>query len=446
MNFFTIDRQTARNQIHASNMNKIATLFCFASFATALQAQTTDQISTGAGYSKFAYYKLADGSSQQVPNEAWDIAFSNLGTQVAGIFINESTTTSMGQPLQGMEAYDPYVFDFADVISPDDILPEYQLFNPEISWAEGAFNTVADSTNANDYGWGEYDPAQSKIIGNRVFVLKLRNGEYRKIIFDEYDGAQFGFRVAKLDGSSQTSHTVATAFGNGSPVAYFSLGPNGSNVVTPKNWDLVFCRYVAILDAGGSLVPYFVTGVLSADSVQVARAAGVDPATVDYTAYLDSFSNRLDVINHDWKFFDLSQGWFVADDRAYFVKTPQNDLYKLVFTAFGGSTNGTATVQRTYIGKLTAAHDLPAGIGEVLVYPNPAADRLYLSFTAGVSAKASVRLLNSAGQTVWTGVSQTQAGLNVLEINHLPVLPSGVYTLQVQSPAGQFSRHVVVGK
>lgn len=427
-------------------MNKITAILLFASFAPALQAQTTDQISTGAGYAKFAYYKLADGSSQQVPNEAWDIAFSNLGAQVAGIFINESTTTSMGQPLQGMEVYDPYVFDFNDVINPDDILPEYQLFNPESSWAEGAFNTVADSTNANDYGWGEYDPGQSKILGNRVFVLKLRNGEYRKIIFDEYDGAQFSFRVAKLDGSSQTSHTVGTAFGNGSPLAYFSLGPNGSNVVTPTGWDLVFCRYVAILDAGGTLVPYFVTGVLSADSVQVARAAGVDPATVDYTAYLDSFSSRLDVINHDWKFFDLSQGWFVADDRAYFVKTPQNDLYKLVFTAFGGSTNGTATVQRTYIGKLTAAHDLPAGIGEVLVYPNPATDRLCLSFTADISTKVSVRLLNEAGQTVRAGVSPTRAGLNVLEINGLSALPPGVYTLNVQLPAGQFSRLVSVGK
>src|SRR5689334_21506656 len=79
----------------------------------ALHAQTsTDQLSTGAGYSKFAYYKLADGSSQQVPNEAWDIAFSNLNTQAAGVFINESTTSSMGQTIPGMAAYDPLIFDF----------------------------------------------------------------------------------------------------------------------------------------------------------------------------------------------------------------------------------------------------------------------------------------------------------------------------------------------
>ena len=93
-----------------------------------------------------------------------------------------------------------------------------------------------------------------------------------------------------------------------------------------------------------------------------------------------------------------------------------------------------------------ATADLPAGIEEVLVYPNPAADRLTLSFTARAAAPVSLRLLNNAGQTVWTGHSQAVSGLNVQEINHLPSLPAGVYTLQVQLPAGQFSRSVAVGK
>ena len=432
---------------HSLVMNKTTLLFCLlsASMFPALRAQTTDQISTGAGYGKFSYYKLSDGSSQQVANDAWDIAFSNLGAQSAGIFINESTSSSMGQTVPGVEAYDPFVFDFNTTIQPGDILPENQLFNPESSWAQGAFNTPADTTDPLDYGWGVYDAGQSKTTGYRVFVLKLRNGEYRKIMFDAYDGTQFSFRVAKLDGAGMTSHTVVTAPGNGSPLVYFSLGPNGANVVTPTGWDLVFCRYMALLDAGGDPVPYAVTGILSADSVEVARAANVDPATVNYADYLDSFSTRLDVINHDWKFFDLSQGWYVSSDRAYFVKTPQNDLYKLVFTAFGGSSNGTATVQRGYLGKLTATHDLPDGIREVLVYPNPVAHKFYLSFTAEAREPITLQLLNNAGQTVWTGVSQTHSGLNVLEIDRLPSLPAGVYTLNVRMPAGKFSRSIVVG-
>ncbi len=413
--------------------------------APALPAQTTNVISTGSSYAKFAYYKLSDGSSQQVANDAWDIAFSNLGPQIAGIFINESTTSSMGQTIPGVEAYDPYVFDFNENINPGDILPEFQLFNPEVSWAEGAFNTPADTTDPLDYGWGAYNAAQAKFTGYRVFAIKLRNGEFRKIIFDEYDGTKFSFRVAKLDGSSMSSHTVNTAFGNGSPVVYFSLGPNGANVVTPTGWDLVYCRYFDLLDAGGDLVQYPVTGILSADSVEAARATQVDPVTVNYMDYLDSFSTRLNVINHDWKFFNLTTGWYVSNDRAYFVKTPQNDLYKLVFTAFGGATNGNATVQRTFLGTLSAAPELPDGIGDVLVYPNPVADQLYISFTARNAAPLTLQLLNNAGQTVWAGKSRTQTGLNVLEINQLPALPAGVYRLNVHLPDGQFSRCVVVG-
>jgi hypothetical protein len=279
-----------------------------------------------------------------------------------------------------------------------------------------------------------------------VFVLKLRNGALRKIIFDEFNGTQYNFRVANLDGSNLTSHTVSTNPGNGSPLVYFSLGPNGSNVVTPTNWDLVLCRYVDILYTTGDPVPYPVTGVLSADSVLVARAANVDPATVDYNDYLDSFSTRLDVINHDWKYFDLSTGWVVSDDRAYFVLTPQNDLYKLVFTAFGGSTNGTATVQRTYIGTLLSASDLPAGIREVLVFPNPVVDYLTLSLTAEYPSDANLQLVNNAGQTVWSGHARLQSGLNVLEIKTLPSLPAGMYHLNVRLPEGQFSRSVIVGR
>lgn len=429
-------------------MNKITILFLlgFASLSNGLSGQTTDLISTGAGYSKFAYYKLSDGSSQQIPNDAWDIAFSNLGPQSAGIFINESTTSSMGQTVPGMQAYDPYIFDFGETINPADIFSDYQLFNPEASWSEGAFNTTADTSNSLDLGWGTYDAVQAKVLGYRVFVLKLRDGSYRKIMFDEYDGAQFSFRVANLDGSNMTSHTVSTNPGNGSPLVYFSLGANGANVTTATGWDLVFCRYIAILDAGGSPVPYEVTGILSADSVAAARATNVNPATVDYTDYLDSFSTRLDVINHDWKFFNLTSGWYVVNDRAYFVKTAQNDLYKLVFTSFGGATNGNATVARTYLGNLSATGDLPDGIKAVLVYPNPAADRLYLSLDADIAAPVSLRLLNETGQIVWLGNARTQSGLNVLEIDRLPALATGMYTLHVQLPAGQFSRSIVIGK
>ncbi|MBV6442114.1 MAG: T9SS C-terminal target domain-containing protein [Haliscomenobacteraceae bacterium CHB4] len=414
-------------------------------FAATLNAQTTThQISAGPGYAQSGYFKLSDGTGQQVPHDAWDIAFSNLGSQQAGIFFNESTASSMGQPTAPIEAYDPFVFDFGESIDPANLTEDLRIYNPETTWAEGAFNTMKDTSNAFDYGWGVYNPAQSKITGSRVFALKLRNGQYRKIMFDEYDGSTYTFRIANLDGSNLETHTIDTDFNNGSPVTYFSFA-TGANVTTPTAWDMVFCRYVAFLFDGTNYLPYFVTGILMNDGIQTARAAGVDPATVDYQDYLDSLKNRIDVIGHDWKAFS-GISWSVAGDVAYFVKTKDNKLYKIVFTAFGGSANGTGTFEKTYLGELTSAPDLPAGIREVLVYPNPVADRLGISFTSESAANASLRLSDTGGRIVWSGNARVQPGLNVLDINDLPSLPAGNYILNVQLPAGQFSRNIAKGR
>lgn len=412
--------------------------------AFGLQAQTTiDHISAGAGYAQSGYYSLSDGSSQQVPYNAWDLAFSNLDPLSAGVFINESTNSSNGQTGPALELYDAFTDNFDEVIDPG-LFTEI-LYNPETTWAEGAFNTVRDISNPSDFGWGYYSEVQGKFIGNRVFVIKLRNGDFRKIIVDEYDGTSYKFRIANPDGSNPAQYVVNTNFNNGSPLIYFSLGPNGGNVTTPTNWDLVFCRYIdALSDGQGNIVQYNVTGILSGEGVLTARATGVDPVTVDYQQYLDSLYPEIGLIGHDWKSFNLQQGgWSTAPDRAYFVKTKDSKLYKLVFTAFAGSGTGTATVERTFIGQLSAAPELPTGISEVLNYPNPMADHLTLSFTALNAGSTVLRLSNAQGQNVWTGTLRTQEGLNVSEVD-LPGLPDGQYFLSVQTAGGQFSRKITV--
>lgn len=415
------------------------------SYVTTTGAQTTtNEISAGQGYAQSGYYKFADGSSQQVPHDVWDIAFSNLGTDKAGIFFNESTASSMGQPTTPIEAYDPFVFDFSENIDPSALSEDLRIYNPETTWAEGAFNTMRDTSNSFDYGWGAFNPVSSKITGSRVFVLKLRNGQYRKIMFDEYDGSAYTFRVANLDGSDEETKTVSTALSNGSPLVYFSIA-NGTNVTTPTGWDMVFCRYVTFLFDGTGYLPYFVTGILVNDGMLTAKASGVDPFSVDYQDYLDSLKNDIHVIGHDWKAFS-GIAWSVADDVAYFVKTKDNKLYKVVFVGFEGSFTGTAIFEQTYLGELTSTANLPAGIGEVLVYPNPAADRLSVSFTSETAATTLLRLSDAGGGIVWSGTRPVQSGLNVLEINNLPALPLGDYFLNVQVPGGEFSRIVVIDK
>jgi hypothetical protein len=57
-----------------------------------------------------------------------------------------------------------------------------------------------------------------------------------------------------------------------------------------------------------------------------------------------------------------------------------------------------------------------------------------------------LRLFDTVGQIAWSGAARTQAGLNILEINDLSSLPAGNYFLNVQVPAGEFSRVVAIGK
>ena len=87
------------------------------------QSQDYQVISCGAGYNKQSYIKLFEGSQKQVANDAWDLAFTAFGYQDAGIFINESSGSSMGQNLPQTELYDAKVKDFQEKLAEYEKLP-----------------------------------------------------------------------------------------------------------------------------------------------------------------------------------------------------------------------------------------------------------------------------------------------------------------------------------
>ncbi|MCB0524919.1 MAG: T9SS type A sorting domain-containing protein [Saprospiraceae bacterium] len=410
-------------------------------FGTCLTAQTsTDQISAGLGYGKSAFYKLSDGTSTQQDYDFWDIAFSNIDGATAGVFINEGTNSSMGQSGPALEAYDPWVFDFNQDIDPAELIDDYRILNPESSWAEGAFNVNRDTSDFNDYGWGIYDATELKIIGQRVYGLKLRNGQYRKFMIDEFDGSTFKFRVANLDGSNVSTHSITTTPGNGSPIKYFSI--NNANPPEPADWDLTFCRYNSPLWDGTQYIPYDVTGILSNEGVLVAEALNVDPDNVDYHEYLDSLSSKLDIIGHDWKYYTGSV-WTIIPNHAYFVMQPDGKLYKLVFTNFGGSFNGTATLKRTYITQISETHELPDILNRFSIFPNPATDHFSLALESNISGNASFSLIDIDGKTILTNNRQINKGLNVLEFKNLNQITPGVYFLNMRLNEGTVCRKVV---
>lgn len=381
------------------NLSIIA-LVCL--LTASLTAQTSQTITSGSGYQKQSYVNLSAGTEKQVANTLWDIGFSVFGQQDAGVFVNESEGASMGLSLPEVELYDALTDNFDEQPDPS-FLEIFRLYNTEKSWNYGGFNEVRDTTNALDYGWGLLNTQTGEITGNRVYVVKLRNDEYRKIKIESLAGGVYTFKCANLDGSNTVTKTVNKADFAGKTMACFSFATNDFADVEPAGgFDLVYCRYITQLYEPGSMtyIPYAVTGILSSRGGQVAQANNVNPATVQYADFQDSLRTELDAIGYDWKMFSGS-AWNLTPNLVYFLKTAESRVWKLRFTSFEGSFTGKTTFQKTDLGIISAVQDAAALGMEVLVYPNPVHDELTVALDkvpANMAKDARLEVLDLNGR------------------------------------------------
>lgn len=399
-----------------------------------LSAQNYVQVAVGTGYAQQAYYNLSDDVVTQIANESWDVAFTTFGFADVGISINESTTSVTGMPAPELILYLAPTNDFLDTIAVDSLTN--RLYNDESSWENGALNGVATSSDPFDFGWGSYNVNNHTLNGTRVFVIKLRNDTYKKFIIESFAGGAYNLKYANLDGSDEQMRSIAKADFRDSPVALFSF-ETGATLPATGDWDLVFCRYVTPLSDGqGGTLDYPVTGVLSAPGVEVAKAINVNPVTVDHTAYVDSFKTELDVIGHDWKSFDFTSGWVIPNDLAYFVKTADGVIWKLVFIDFEGSSTGVSTFEKTEMGVLSSVKNRNSNVVEASVYPNPIIDKATVAFTLKQNQNnLQMRVTDLSGKTVWqtAGLSGNE-GLNIFNLPRLN-LPKGMYLLSIGTGA-----------
>ncbi|MBK7807459.1 MAG: T9SS type A sorting domain-containing protein [Saprospiraceae bacterium] len=409
------------------------------------KAQSFQEISTGAGYNKQSFIKLNDGSQKQVNNDAWDLAFTAFGFQDAGIFINESSGSSMGQNLPLTELYYALTDDFGAAIDLEAI-KDYKYLNSEASWNFGAFNEVRDTLNPFDFGWGVYQPATNRVIGNKVYVLKLRNGEYRKIKIESLTGTTYTFKYAKLDGSGEVTKTLNKLTDNkGQKLIFFSFTTNETVDVLPSGgFDLMYCRYISIAkDPNGTIVQqYNVTGVLTGPGILTAEADGVDPITVTYTDYTDKLSTQTDIIGYDWKTL-TGISWVIDQDKVFFVKTTDNHMWRLHFIDFEGSSSGTAAMEKTDLGLFSSSTDL-VGI-QTGIFPNPVDDQLILSLdiTEDSGSDINIDITNVNGQVMVNRVVKNQQGLKVFEIS-TGDWNKGIYLVRISNGSKQFVSKKIV--
>lgn len=377
------------------------------------------EVSVGPAYTQQAYYSFSTGETQVISNDAWDIAFTNQGGQDAGVLINESG--SLGG--ETLSLFLSASTEWADTIIDDgQFVDSLRLYNTEDSWSEGAFNSIKDTADVFDYGWGAYNPTSHAVEGSKVFVIKLRNGDLKKFQVTDLTSGTYSFRYANLDGSEEIVSAISKSSDSNQALMLYSLS-TGEEVDFPSDFDLVFQRYTTDLDAGdGTTVSYTVTGVLSGPNVEVAEASGVDPTTVNEGDYSEEYVSDLTAIGHDWKSFDFALGWVINQELAYFVKTASGEKYKLVFYDFEGSSTGTVTFEITEVISSSVQSQFTSD-SRIEIYPNPFVNHISIGTDSAIST--NYQFFDISGKVLMTG---SFVGTKDLQLGHLS---DGPYVLRL---------------
>lgn len=398
------------------------TLFAAGLLGTAIMAQTT--VTTGAGNTQQTYYSLSNGVVSSVGLADWDLAFELTGI-TGSILLN----TAKGHKLYKA----PYTLAQWSSIDTTGLQASWpEQHNSETNWSSGAFNQGL-TANPFDLGWGIYNFVTHNITGDSCFVLKLNTGDWKKLRMDGFASAtnSFTFTWADLDGGNEQVGSLTRSAYPGKSFGYYNLFTNSAVDLEPPaaQWDLLFTKYMGYVTQPFPAM-YPVVGVLQNRQVEAIQIDGVP--TADATYWGTPFGAAINIIGYDWKSFN--QGtfqWEYAQDRTYFVKDRAGNIWKLVFTGYGGSANGNIIFNQELVGQASVDEQ---GRGSALVLaPNPATSQVNLIIAAEVNA-AVVSIIDMNGRMV---DQQQLIGLSGLSQRPIDVsaLPAGLYLVRVQGEA-----------
>tara|TARA_Y100000385_G_C13087746_1_gene637211 strand:+ start:1533 stop:2741 length:1209 start_codon:yes stop_codon:yes gene_type:complete len=397
-------------------------LLCSLGFTTFAFGQVSDSVSLNVGYANESYYSFANGEVANVDNQNWHLAFE-LSAWGGAIRLNRKQA----------ELYDSEEV-VADWSSTIDTTGQFAVWDQHMNgydwWDEGAVNNAADAADPFDMGWGDYNSVTHQILGSRIFVLKFNNGDCKKFMIESLIGGVYMFKHADLDGSNEVTQTITKGDYTDKNFVYYDVLSDQITDREPANtsWDVVFTNFVLELAPG-----YFggVTGALHNNGVVVSE---IDNEPVAISTYNNVWDTTIASIGYDWKTFNMTTYQYdIEDSLTYFVQTSVGDIWKLVFTGFGGSSTG-----KIYFTKEQVEFaSIPAYEGANLeAYPNPANTVLTVNYAHDVN---EIRLINMSGQVV---IHQT-TGLTSINVSSVD---EGVYFLQVKDDAGNSAMKRVIIK
>jgi hypothetical protein len=412
-------------------------MLLFASTTLQSYAQVNDSVKMNNGYAKEVYYSFHNGVVDTVPRASWDIAFrtpkvssSILINDGAGVVLwvnhNADTAGWTNFDTTGLHTWKP-------------------MYNDTADWENGAFSRHA--TGHPDYGWGVYNSVTHDLVGDSIFVIKLRNGSYRKILIERKNSVNdiYYIRYANLDGTNPHLDTLdLTPYltANKEFVGY-SLQTSQFVDYQPvkTSWDIVFTKYMSIHPNG---TPYIYVGVLNNPAVKSNKFFPVPSSYMGWsTVTMDSTRSP---IGWSWKQINMATYiYYIQDSTVFFVRDQQHDIYKLVFTRFEGTSTGKICFTKTKVSSAGIA-SVSNPVTQLEGYPNPAKDHVTLCVTRQENANALLSVYDITGNLVKSSSQEIKGKTKNFIPLDLNNLTNGVYMLKLVSGTETMTKKLVIQK
>jgi len=405
---------------------------------TFAQNAASDTVLTGPQYAQQVWYSLETGQKTTIDKTSWDIALSAKSFSVA-IMVNDGANTHLWKhPTAAITDW--------NTVDTTGISTWEESYNSETDWEEGAFNAFPNGSY--DYGWGGYDMNTHNVTGNSIFIIQLSNGDYKKLIIEELlANGTYNFKYADLDGSNEENVSLDKADFPNKNFAYYNLTTNQAENLEPASneWDLLFGQYTSFIPTGpGTVMAYKVTGVLNNVDVLTAKVEGVD--AVNYSDYqshtLDSAKNT---IGYDWKTFDMNNNVYnMADSTVFFVQDKSENIWKVIFTGFGGSADGSFSFSKEKL-ITTSIRNADNKIASLAIYPNPVTNgSVTLAFQLkGNAQNVHFTVYDNMGRTQFQSTENAQMGMNTKTIS-TDSWAKGMYFLNMEIEGSKTVQKIII--
>jgi hypothetical protein len=391
-------------------------------------SQVADSVTLGAGYTDQVFYELSTGTKTTGVSSDWDLQFF-ASVYSASIRVN----SGFGVVLYSVTNPDTANFSTSTL----DTIGKTNLRGDNIDWEHDAF-TITQTGHPN-YGWGHYG-GLGNITGNKVFAIKLTSGAIKKIWINSFaTSGQVDFTIADLDGTNLVTKTVNRNTYNTKRHFYYDVEGDSFLDSEPVKgeWDLVFRKYEENLGGGQY---YAVTGALSNYDREITEIKNVEVGTakINWSSYPSS--TDINIIGQDWKAY---QGmWVIEDSLSYIIKDANEDMYQVIFTGTGGSSNGKMYFTTELISAASVEENSP--FNNLGVYPNPVNDVLTITYEVAEELNnLSFTLVDINGKIVKAlGSQQGVVGFNQGKVS-LSDINSGVYLLNITTDNYSVTKRII---